>query len=296
MKFGKLSLCAGGIALASTIALLPALAFGAKGDKGASKFKPEGEIVEMFSSIKSGDIEVTFIPKDATEATVLFKNKTDKPLAIKLPDAFAGVPVLAQAPAGGAIGGPAGRVGGSGGVMQGVGGGFGGNPGAGMMGGGAMPMGGVVGGGGGMMGGMRGMGGFGGGMIMNVGPDKIMKVKVPVVCLEHGKKDPNPKAKYEIRAIETFTKTPEVIELCKMIGRGEVTQNTAQAAAWHLASGVSFEQLAYKNRAEHHNGSVEKFFTAKELQTAVQVVSEANKRGEAASKEASSKAKSLNDN
>lgn len=291
MKLNPLSIH---LALAVTIAFVPAAAFAAKGDKGGSKFKPEGEIVEMFAGIKAGDIDVTLIPKDATEATVLFKNKTGKPLAIKLPEAFAGVPVLAQAAAGvapGAIGGPANRLNNMAtNAMQGMGGGFGGNPGAGMMGGGAVPAGGVVGGGG-----MRNWGPFGGGMIMNVGPEKIVKVKVPMVCLEHGKKDPNPHAKYEIRPIESFTLKSEVIELCKMVGRGEVSQNTAQAVAWHLASGLSFDQLAAKNRKVHLDRTVEKFFTSDELRLALQVVSEANRRGEAAVSEGSEKAKSLSD-
>ena len=50
----------------------------------------------MFAAIEKGDISVKLIPKDSTESQVLIKNETDKPLNVKLPDAFAGVPVLAQ--------------------------------------------------------------------------------------------------------------------------------------------------------------------------------------------------------
>src|SRR5947207_1271241 len=46
---------------------------------GSLSNKPIGDQIEMFSGIKSGDIEVTFIPKDTTEATILFKNMTGKP-------------------------------------------------------------------------------------------------------------------------------------------------------------------------------------------------------------------------
>src|SRR5262245_44781235 len=56
--------------------------------------------VEMFAAIKRGDIEVKLVAKDDTEASVLIKNKTKRPLNVKLPEAFAGVPVLAQLGAG----------------------------------------------------------------------------------------------------------------------------------------------------------------------------------------------------
>ena len=77
--------------------------------------------------MKSGDIEVQFIPKNAEEARVLVKNKTKQPLRIEMPAAFAGVPVLAQFGGGGMGGGGMGGGGmGGGGGGQGMGGGMGG--------------------------------------------------------------------------------------------------------------------------------------------------------------------------
>lgn len=219
--------------------------------------------VEMYKAMKAGDIEVTLIPKDATEATVLFKNKTDKPLAIRLPEAFAGVPVLAQVGFGG---------GGLGGGMGGMGGGRGG--GNQMFGGGMGMMGGM----GGMMGGMGGFGGGGfGGGFMNVAPEKVRKIKVPGVCLEHGKNDPNPRVKYEIRPIESVVKNPEVIEVCKLLGHGAITQNTAQAAAWHIENGLSWQELARKDRIRLRNGYVKKWFSPRELAYAQHLTAVASK-------------------
>jgi len=43
----------------------------------------------MFDAMKSGDLEVKFIPKDDREARVMFKNKTKRPLSVRLPEAFA---------------------------------------------------------------------------------------------------------------------------------------------------------------------------------------------------------------
>ena len=57
--------------------------------------------VEMFAAMKSGEIDVKFIPKDDREARVMFKNKTKRPLSVRLPAAFAAVPVLAQRGGGG---------------------------------------------------------------------------------------------------------------------------------------------------------------------------------------------------
>jgi hypothetical protein len=131
---------------------------------------------------------------------------------------------------------------------------------------------------------------------MNVGPDKVAKVKVNTVCLEHGKADPNPYIKYEIRPIESFTKDAGVIELCKMLGRGEMSQNVAQAAAWNLANGLSFDKLAVLNRVQLFSGHFERFFSAAEVEAARKLAKEAAKRGEAGSQEALAKANSASAN
>jgi hypothetical protein len=239
--------------------------------------------VEFFEAIRAGEIEVKLIPRDVREAQVLIENKGKQPLAIKLPEAFAGVPVLAQ------IGGPG--IGGGGGRQRG-GGGTNNNQQQGM--GGGM-MGGMMGGMGGMMGGMGGGGMMGGGMF-NVAPEKVGKIKVATVCLEHGKRDPNPRVPYEIKPIEQFTKNQEVIEICKMLGRGELPQNTAQAAAWHAANGLSWEELARKNRVKLMNGYTEKYFTPQEITTAMRAVGEAARRAEQTKKkvESSESLSSLN--
>ncbi len=223
---------------------------------------------------RAGQIEVKFIPKDATEATVIVKNLTDKPLTIKLPEAFAAVPIQAQGMMGGGMGGMGGGgMGGmGGGGMGGMGGGGGGQGMGGGMGGGGM--GGM--GGGGMGGG--GMGGMGG--MMRIAPEKQSKMKVVTVCLEHGKPDPNPKMAYKMIPADKFIKDERVMNLCKMLGNGLTTQNTAQAAAWHLTDGMSWDQLAAKNRVESkYTGNIA-FFNPFELRQASLLVSEVSKQNE----------------
>ncbi len=234
----------------------------------ASKELAAEPAVEWFAAEEAGQIEVKFIPKNATEATILVKNLTAAPVRIKLPEAFAAVPINAQGMMGGGMGG-----------MGGGGMGGGGMGGGGMGGGGGQGMGGGMGGGGG--GGMGGMGGGGmGGGMMRVQGDKQMKIKVATVCLEHGKPDPNPKMVYKMIPAEQFTQDARVLGVCKMLGYGLVTQNTAQAAAWHLTDDLSWEQLAAKNRVESkYTGNVA-FFSPFELRQASAVVAEATLRYE----------------
>ncbi|MFO0914566.1 MAG: hypothetical protein U0795_16530 [Pirellulales bacterium] len=226
--------------------------------------KTPAKNVELFSAMEAGDIEVKFVPKDASQATVVIKNRTQQPLQIELPAAFAAVPVLAQQRGGNAaVPGGVGGLGGNqqntqGGRPQGMGGGMGG------MGMGGMGMGGM------------GMGGMGMGMgMMNVGPEKSTKFKVATVCLEHGKPDPTPRIAYEIRRIEDFTSKGEVIELCRMLGRGDIDQRSAQAAAWHLMDGLTWKQLASKERSRLINGTVELYFGRPHIQTAMMAVARA---------------------
>jgi len=254
--------------------LIPVVVWAADGSarRGrADRVQAPAEVVEMFQAIKDGKIEVKLIPKDSKQSNVLIENKTDKPLRVQLPEAFAGVPVLAQA----GLAGPGGGLGGLGGLgAGGLGaGGFGGGQG----------FGGGFGGLGGFGGGVGGLGGFGGGGLgggfFNVPPEKVGKLQVTTVCLEHGKPEPTPKMKYEIRPIEAFTDKAEVRELCRMLGAGLIDQRAAQAAAWHLNCNMSWQQLATK-QLRFANGLRRPYFTPAELRRAVQAAAMASQLAE----------------
>lgn len=231
----------------------------------ASRGGEAAQAVELFDAIDKGQLEVAFIAADARRANVVITNKTDAPLAIALPEAFAGVPAQAQfgLPGGGPgmnMMGPGGggAMPGGGGGTQGVGGGFpGGGPGGGGPFGGGGPL------GGGPLGGGRGF--------FNVAPEKTRKIAVQCVCLEHGKAEPTARIPYKIVPIEAFTDDAQVAEVCKMLGRGEISQNVAQAAAWHLTDRLSWSELAAKNRKVLRTiGYVEKFFKGREIDQAIQ--------------------------
>lgn len=127
---------------------------------------------------------------------------------------------------------------------------------------------------GGMGGGGQGMGGGGGMGMMNVPAEKTNHVKVACVCLEHGKPEPRSRMTYEVKPIESFTTKPGVKEMLVLLGDGKINQRAAQVAAWHLNNGLTWEQLIGK-KIEHADGSNEPYFSAKELQAGMAIVSQA---------------------
>jgi hypothetical protein len=222
------------LVIAAAMVAVSALSFSSEAFADAKQDDTDAVQVGLFEAMDAGQVDVKFIPHDASKANVLVKNLTDKPLEIRLPSAFAGVPVLGQ-----------------------------------------MGMGGM----GGMGGGMGGMGGGMGGM-MRVAPERMRKMQVTTVCLEHGKPDPNPKMAYKIVPLDQVTKDSNVTVLCEALGNGLVTQNTAQAAAWHLMDKMSWSELAAKNRVESKYLGTIRWFSPIELKTAVAVVSECKRIAE----------------
>ena len=226
------------LSLAVALVLLPTLALGADRLKKVPKpgqYNPDHKTVEMFEAIENGAIGVKLIPKDSTQCRMMIENKGDKPLNVQLPKAFAGVPVLAQINNRGNRGG--------GGGDQGLGGG-------------------------GMMGGM-------GGGFMNIPPEKVGKLQITTVCLEHGKKEPRAAIPYEIKPIESFTERPGVRELLEMLGSGKIGQRAAQVAAWHLNNDMSFQDLAAKQIRSGHVSRP--YFSRQEIQAGMRITAMANK-------------------
>ncbi len=250
----------GWLALALVLTLLPmgsGAAERSKRRKSMGPVDPQATTVELFAAMASGQLEVKFVAKSSKAANLLLRNRAGEPLNVQLPAAFAATPVLAQLGAGGFGGGGGGRLGGGGGGGLGGGGGQ------------SQGLGGGLGGGGG------GGGGFGGGGgQFNIPAERLAKIEVDCVCLEHGKDDPRAAIPYEIRPVSEFTTDTRVHRLLELLGTGEFSQRAAQAAAWHLASGLSWEELAAK-RIERIGGISQPYFNADELQGAVALVNEA---------------------
>jgi hypothetical protein len=253
--------------LAALVAAIPAVVLAAS-PASAPKKEPPAKSVDLFIGMDSGEVEAVLIPKDSTGGTIMIKNKTDKPLSVKIPAAFAGVPILAQIGMGGGMGG--GGMGGGG--MGGMGGG-----------GGMQGMGGGMMGGGGMGGGGMGGGGMGG--MFNIAPDKVQKVKIAAVCLDHGKADPNPRVPYKPVPIDSYAKDPAVAELLVLMCQGKIDQHSAQAAAWHIQNGLSWEELANKVGIKHIDGRKEPYFVGAHLERAFVATRVAKEQAEKTAKE-----------
>ncbi|MGL4942921.1 MAG: hypothetical protein ACRC46_07000 [Thermoguttaceae bacterium] len=254
--------------------------------------------VPLFDAVNQGLAETYLTAYSALSARVTLKNKTDETLELVLPDAFAGIPTAQFDDFGGGgssgrSGGRSGRSGGGGSSYGGGnnsygggGGGYGGGGGNQMMGGGMGGMGGYGGGmGGGMMGGMGGgnYGGGGGGMY-SVAPDQqptvilkpnsSLKGDVRTVCLEHGKRDPHRGVKYTLAPIERATDNLEVQALCSLLANPTVDQQAVQAAAWHLNSGLSWDELANKvNRPDPRRPVAYPWFSGQQVSIAKVLVS-----------------------
>lgn len=225
------------------------------------------EPVGLFDAIDNGLIEVQFIAKDDHRGRVIVENKTDSEVQFAMPDAFVGVPVLAQR-GGGGFGGGGGGFGGGGGGGQAVGGGGGG-----------------FGGGGGGFG--------GGGGAFSVAPEKDLKINVDLLCLDHGLRIPSSKKPYKlVPADEHLSSRPEVIELLAAFGRGELQRGAAQAAVWHANSGVTWQQLAAKLTGTIRSVVRNPYFSQFELQAAFAYHQEAVRR---AAERAASPSKSIDD-
>ncbi|MBQ7029482.1 MAG: hypothetical protein IJN32_04480 [Thermoguttaceae bacterium] len=245
----------------------------------------ESQAVELFQAMEEGLVEVKLVPKNSLESSLSVTNKTNRPIVVDMPSAFAGVPVLAQPPMGGVGGGGFGGPGGGfgGGAFGGEDGGRGGRGGMDSGRGGNNNSGGnqSIGGGmgGGRMGGMGGgMGGRRGGGMFSIAPNKTHKEAVRTVCLEHGKKEPRSTVKYTIVPIDSYTDNKTTQVLCEMLGDKDLDQNAVQVAVWSAENGMTMEELAAKTRQTSRNNPVESYFKPGELQLGAELLAQANGR------------------
>lgn len=201
--------------------------------------------LDIFDAIDEGIVDVKFVARSSTKGRLVFTNNTKKPVDILIPEAFAGVPVAFQR--GGGFGGGGGGLGGGGGQQN-------------------------VGGGGGGRGGGRGGGGGRRGGAFSVAPEKVGRLDVPLLCLDHGLRDPSSSKPYEIRPIEDVVDSPALIEIIKAYANGDLPFGASQAAAWHINSEVSWADLASKLTGTVRSIIREPYFSGEEIRSAMAIV------------------------
>lgn len=206
-------------------------------------FNKSARLVKLFDGIESGELSSRIAVKDEKTSTVYLSNETDQPLTVELPGAVVGVHVLKQFqplqpngpfnPQGNAGNGNAGN--GNGGNGQTVGGQLGGNqnqngPGNNGFGNNAIP---------------------GGDGFFSIPPEATVALNFDSVCLEHGKPNPTSAMKYELRPVESIAAVSGNAKLVRLLSEFDLrksNRNAVQAAAWHLANGMTWNQLQSKPR------------------------------------------------
>jgi hypothetical protein len=214
--------------------------------------------IGMFEAMKAGQLEVQYIPVDESrQAKLLLKNKTKEPLSLKLPPNFGAAPILAQ----GGLGGLGGNNNNNNNNNQ------------------NQQVGGGIGGGG------IGGGGIGGGQggLFNIAPEKVGEVVVATVCLEHGKMEPSKYVPYEVKPLSECTTSPGVAEALALLAAGQTNQKVAQAAVWHLANGLTWDQLAAK-KVNRVGRADTPYYQVNELQAAMELTKHVEKLAKANAK------------
>ena len=219
--------------LAAVASVFPPLGFA----RSPSKPEPVG----MFAALDAGDVEVSVVPRDASRLTMQIKNKTDRPLSIEVPRAFAAVPVLAQfAPFP-----QANQQNNNAQASQQLGVANNNNQNA--------------------------QGPFNNPGIFNVPAGKVIKLKLPCVCLEYGKPTPDSRMPYAVTPLESVVDRPEIGAALESLARGDASRSVVQVAAWHYANGKSWKELA-DMRVSHIGSFDEPRFSADEISKAKTLV------------------------
>ncbi len=233
--------------------LLPGAALAGDGIKGFGPYQPDHPTVELFEAIQDAQLEVRLIPRDSAQSRLLVENKSGKPLNVRIPEAMGATAVLAQFQGLRALNGDEG----------------GGNDAPQPLGLGTPPM------QGGPHGQDPGPMNF---MLFNIAPEVVGQIKLSSVCLEHGRANPKPTIPYALKRIEEVTARPELNEICAMLGRGEIGQKAAQAAAWHLNNEMSWEELRRERIDTILSLHSKLLFTPRQIDEAIGAVKKAEQR------------------
>ena len=240
----------GAVAVVCMSAILPA-ADRQKGNRANSR--PHADEVELFAGIEQGKLDVKLIPQDDMKCRLLITNKTDKPLSVKMPASFAGVPVLPKTKTDKPL-------------SVKLPDSFAGLPVLAQMGLPMPPM-------------KRDpfappqadpkapqrvAGGPGPGLghgLANIAPEAMRTLKLETVCLDYGHPRPRPELKYEILPVSAATDKAGVAEICEMLGRGEISHRAPQLAAWHFSNDIELgiagrtaDQAGHRHHPGLHQG------------------------------------------
>src|SRR5690606_34821679 len=101
------------------------------------------------------------------------------------------------------------------------------------------------------MGGMGGMGGqMGGGQqgFFSIPPERRVRLNFSSVCLNHGKRTPTKLNRYYLVDTDKYTDNEMLKQVLEVVSSGQASPGACQAAAWYITDGLSFQQMAAKQR------------------------------------------------
>jgi hypothetical protein len=105
------------------------------------------------------------------------------------------------------------------------------------------------------------------GAVFNVPAERVAQLAFRSVCLEHGKPAPRAAVQYRLTPLSDVTSHPAVAAVLASYLRGSASQQSTQAAAWHFASGMSWDELAAK-QIRWATGARSAYFSAEVLRDA----------------------------
>ena len=192
---------------------------------------PRAERVELFAAIEAGQITARMQPRNARGGAIFIENHTNQPLTVELPATLVGVQVLPQFdglfPGPNSVGATGNSAANAGqGANQPVG---------------ASPVG--IGGPGGTANGNVPFNAAPFNAFFSIPPERIARVEYVSVCLEYGAVDPRPGNVYRLVRVEEFSADPRLSLLLEELAWQGACTPGLQAAAWHVANGLSWEQL-----------------------------------------------------
>ena len=218
------------------------------------KVDSDAPVVKLFDGIAQGQLQTRIVARDQFRAHLFVTNQSNKPLTVKVPDAVAAVHVLKQNgffpqfPPGQNQQANQNQNNVIGLIEQGTGQDLGGQ----VNGANNQPFDGLF----------------------SIPPKKTMKLEFDTVCLDHGKPHPRSSMKYMLIPIEKQSDYVALQQLLAVADPDKTDRLAIQAAAWHLANGLSWKKLESKRDSElaviNHP-----YFTKRQLETAKSLVASA---------------------
>lgn len=235
---------------------------------------PDVAIVPLFDGIESGQFTVRMAAINAYQANVVIGNPGTKPLTVAVPKAAVGVHVLPQFGQNQQQPGfftglnngqnnqqQQGQAQGVGGPFQGTGTGNNNGPGNNNFFGNGFPS---------VPAEMVTIDLQHYGGLATIPAGKSILLKLKTVCLNYGRPDPMSRMTYRLLPVEDYSSDPVLAELLESYS-DRVDQDTMQAAAWHVANGLSWQQI-WQLPDRSIPGVSATIFTPREVQAAEQFV------------------------